>query len=143
MAKFRYTGRSATVSVYSTSGGAYLPVGLTRNIGPPAMEKAAIDCTAMEDTHVVVEQGLEQQSSLTFTCLQASTDAADILIQSAYDNETECNWLIARKRGALTWNSGFDGIVTAIRPQAFSGNDPATMEVEVLRTSAITDSSPV
>jgi len=141
MAKFRYTGRAATVSVQSTSD-SWKVVGLTRNINPPALEKAAIDCTAMEDTYVVVEQGIEQESSMTFTCLQASTDATDVLIQTYYGSAAEMPWRVGRKSGALTWYTNFTGIVSAIRPSAFSGNDPAVMEVQVLRTSAITESTP-
>lgn len=141
MAKNRYSGRAGTVSVESTSDG-WKTVGLTRNIAPPPMEKAAIDCTAMEDTTVAVEQGIEQQSSMTFTCLQATTDATDTLIQTYYTNATERPWRIGRKNGALTWYSQFNGLVTAINPQSFSANDPATMDVEVVRTSAITESTP-
>lgn len=141
MAKIRYTGRGATVSVESTSA-SWVAVGLTRNINPPAMEKGAIDCTAMEDTSVVVEQGIEQESSMSFTCLQATTDATDILLQTYYGSGAEMPWRIGRTNGALTWYTNFSGVVSAIRPQAFTGNDPVTMEVQVLRTSAITESTP-
>jgi hypothetical protein len=141
MAKFRYTGRGATVSVESTSD-SWKAVGLTRNIAPPALEKSAIDCTAMEDTFVVVEQGIEQESGFTFTCLQASTDPADVLLQTYYGSGAERPWRIGRTNGALTWYTNFNGVVSALRPQAFTGSDPATMEVQVLRTSAITESTP-
>ena len=141
MAKLRYTGRGATVSVESTSD-SWKTVGLTRNIAPPPLEKSAIDCTAMEDTFVVVEQGIEQESGFSFTCLQASTDATDILLQTYYGSGAERPWRIGRTNGALTWYTGFSGVVSAIRPQAFTGSDPATMEVQVLRTSAITESTP-
>ena len=141
MAKNRYSGRAGTVSVESTSAG-WIAVGLTPSISPPPMEKAAIDCTAMEDATVVVEQGIEQQSAMTFTCLQATTDAADTLIQAYYTNATDRPWRVGRKNGSLTWYSSFNGLITSINPQSFGGNDPATMDVEVVRTSAITESTP-
>lgn len=140
MAKTRWTGRGAVVGTYSTSNSSYTPLGLARSITPPPQEKGAIDCTGMEDTAIVVRPGLEQESVFTFTALHASTDTQDAAMQTYYTGHTEKHWYIRRYIGEQMWTSRFDGYVTALRPQTFTGNDPVTWEVQVHRTGAITHS---
>ena len=140
MAKTRYTGRNAIVSINTTSDG-YLDVGLARSISPPAKESGVIDVTGTTDASVVVEQGIPTESRFTFQALHASTDVTDAYIQTCYDNAAEKTWRVQRKSGLTYWNTTFTGIVSSIRPTAFAGSDPVMMDVDVLLTSAITDAT--
>ena len=139
MAKNRYTGRNATVSVESTSAG-YLTVGLLRSATPPPKEKASIDVTGTTDSFVVVEQGIATESRFTFQMLYASTEDSDAYIQTCYGNSAERPWRVRRQYGASNWDSTFTGMVAAIRPTAIGGNDPVIADVDVVLTSAICDS---
>jgi hypothetical protein len=140
MAKNRYTCRNMTVSVQSTSA-SWLTVGLVRSATPPPKEKGAIDVTGTTDASVVVEQGIASESTFTFQALHASTDGTDTYIQARYNDAAEKTWRVRRQYGTTYWDTTFTGIVSAIRPTAFGGNDPAMMDVDVLLTSAITDAT--
>ena len=142
MAKTRWTGRAAQVQVettaFTTPPTWTNTVGLTRSITPPPQERASIDLTSMEDTYAVVRAGIEQESAFTFSALHDAEDAVDALIKTLYDSGETRKWRVRRNNGTNWFNSQFEGIVTAIVPQAYGGNDPVQMEVRVHRKSAIT-----
>jgi hypothetical protein len=138
MAKTRWTGRYSKVSVATSTGGAYSDVGLSRSITPPPQERAAIDCTANEDTYAVSKAGIEQESTFVFSQLYNSTDTADALIDTLWGTGESRTWRVRRTNGTNNWDSTFTGIVTAVRPQAFTGNDPVMRDVQIHRKSAIT-----
>lgn len=141
MAKTRWSGRAAKVSVETsafTSDPTWVDVGLTRSIAPPPQERGSIDLTAMEDTYAVVRAGIEQESAFTFQALHDPEDTTDALIKTVYGTGETRKWRIRRTNGTNDFDSQFDGIVTAIRPQGYSGSDPVMMEVQVHRKSAIT-----
>jgi len=75
---------------------------------------------------------------MTFTSLYDAQDTVDTLIRTYYGAGTTRTWRVRRNNGTHWFNSAFSGIVTAIRPQGYSGSDPVTAEVVVHRKSAIT-----
>ena len=141
MAKTRWTGRGALVAIQSTSAGTpWMNVGLSRNVSPPPQERAAIDVGGMEDTYPVEAAGIEQSSVFTFSMLDASTDAVDALIQTAFTARDSRNWRIRRSNGSIYWDTTFAGKVSSISPSAFGGSDPVLKEVTVVRIGALTHS---
>lgn len=141
MTKTRWTGRGALVAIQSTSAGTpWMNAGLARNIAPPPQEKQAIDISGMEDTFPVEASGIEQSSVFTFSMLDASTDAVDTVIQTAFTARDSRNWRIRRYNGTYYWDTTFAGKVSSIAPSAFGGSDAVLKEITVVRLGAITHS---
>ena len=140
MAKTRWTGRFSTVSVQQSSTGSFSAVGLARSISPPPQERNAIDCSGNEDTYAVNKAGIEQESAFTFSQLYASTDTSDALIDTLWGTGATATWRVRRTNGTNNWDTTFSGVVTAVRPRAFTGSDPVMREVQVHRKSALTHS---
>lgn len=139
MAKNRYTGKAGLVKV--ASGNTFVTVGISRNIAPPATEKAVIDCGGMEDTLPVPKQGVEQLSPFTFESLHDPDDTTDDLVDGLYASGNSVVWQILTISGAKTWTKSFSGIVVAITPTAFGANDPVVRQVTVQRDGAVTDTA--
>jgi len=147
MAKTRYTGKGALVKAnVSADGTTMVAVGLCTSITPPPMEKAAIDCTGMEDTTPVVQQGIEQLSEFTFECLHDPDDTGDDGVETLYGNGKSVKWQIitttVNPSGTTkTWTKEFTGVVVGIKPTQFGGGDSVRRSVTVQRTGAITDTA--
>jgi len=140
MAKNRYIGKGALVKVNSNGdGNTYITVGLCTNITPPPQEKAKIDCTAMEDTTAVAEQGQEELSEFEFESLHDPEDTTDDAVDTLYGSGTSVNWQILTKAGAKTHTKLFAGRVFAITPTAMDKNGVQKRTVKVVRNGAITD----
>lgn len=138
MAKRRFIGKGATVLV-ETNTNTFNTVGLITNIQPPPQEKGVIDVTAMEDTAVQAEQGIEQLSAFTFTERPDPDDTIHDFVDGLYSSGNTAGWQIKCNAGTAVWTMQFDGIVTGISRNAFGGNDGVTRTVTVQRTGAITD----
>ena len=139
MAKNRYTGKGGLVKV--ASGNTFVAVGLCTNVTPPPMEKAVIDVTGMEDTTAVAAQGIEQLSAMDFESLHDPDDTTDDLVDTLYGSGNTVTWQIVTVAGAKTWTKSFSGIVTAIVPTGFGGNDAVNRKVTVHRAGAVTDTA--
>lgn len=140
MAKDRYTGKGALVKVnHSGDGTTMVAVGLCTNATPPPQEKATIDCTAMEDTVAVAEQGIEQLSEFSFEQAHDPADTCDDAIDTLYGNGNSVKWQLITKAGSKTWTKDFLGRVIAIVPGAVDGNSMQKRTVKVIRNGAITD----
>jgi hypothetical protein len=147
MAKTRYTGKGALVKA-NVSGDTttMVAVGLCTSVTPPPLVKAAIDCTGMEDTTPVVQQGIEQLSEFTFECLHDPDDAGDDGVETLYGNGKAVKWQIitvtVNSSGTTkTWTKDFLGVVTGINPSQFSGGDSVRRSVTVQRVGAVTDTA--
>ena len=139
MAKVRYTGKGGLVKV--ASGNTYVAVGLCTSVTPPPLEKAVIDVTGMEDTTAVAAQGIEQLSSMTFESLHDPDDTTDDLVDTLYGSGNTVTWQIVMATPTKTWTKSFSGIVTAIVPGTFTGNDAVKRTVTVQRAGAVTDTA--
>lgn len=140
MAKDRYIGKGALVKVNSNGdGNTYITAGLCTNITPPAQEKATINCTAMEDTVAVAEQGIEELSEFAFEQGHDPADTTDDAIDTLYGNGNSVNWKLETKAGSKTFTKLFAGRVFAIVPGAIDANGWQKRTVKVIRNGAITD----
>lgn len=135
MAKDRYIGKGGLVKV-AADGTNYLTVGLCTNITPPPQEKATIDCTGMEDTFAVTEQGIEQMSEFSFEHLHDPGDTTDDAVDTLYGSGSSVPWKIETKAGTKVFTKGFNGRVFAIVPTAIDGNGVVKRTVKVARTTA-------
>ena len=142
MAKNRYSGKGALVKVNSNGdGNTYITVGLVTNVTPPPQEKATIDCTAMEDTVSVAEQGVEELSEFSFESLHDPADTTDDAVDTLYGNGNSVNWQLLTISGSHTWTKTFAGRVFAIVPTAMDKNGVQKRTVKVIRNGAITDTA--
>lgn len=142
MAKNRYIGKGALVKVNSNGdGNTYITVGLCTNVVPPPQEKATIDCTAMEDTVTVAEQGVEELSEFSFESLHDPDDTTDDAVDTLYGSGNSVTWKLETKAGSKTWTKSFAGRVFGIVPTAIDKNGVMKRTVKVIRNGAITDTA--
>jgi hypothetical protein len=145
MAKTRFIAKGALVKVIASGDGTtMLTVGLCTGATPPAMERALIDLTAMEDTTAIAATGIEQLSEFSFTELHDPEDTSDDAIDTLYGSGDSVKWqLILATKTAVgttkTWTKDFTGKVFAIVPESVDGGTGTKRTVKVTRDGAITD----
>lgn len=140
MAKKRYIGKGALVKVNANGDTTtFLTVGLCTSVTPPPQEKATIDCTAMEDTLAVAEQGIEQLSEFSFESLHDPADTSDDAVDTLYGSSASVMWQLLTMSGTTVWTKSFLGRVFAIVPTTIDGNGVQKRTVKVIRNGAITD----
>ena len=136
MAKVKYTGAGAMVSVDVADDGSFVDVGCSTSITPPPQQLADIDVTCQQDTAADSEPGIEQVSQANFV-EPYDYVATKTLIDDFYDSRATKDWKFTFTKGADSQVIAFSGYVSALVPNAAGGNDPLTRTVTITRTSAI------
>lgn len=142
MAKARYTGFDAVVRVNDNDDGStFKDVGILINWTPPPQVKAIIDVTGAEDARFEGAVGGEEQSVFEFQEAHDPDDATDTAIDTLYGSGDQVKWQLDVTDGTTVWTMEFEGIVFGLTPQGSDRGTRVARQVQVLRKTAITDTS--
>jgi len=137
MAKVKYTGAGAMVSVDVADDGIFVDVGCTTSMTPPPQVLTDIDVTCQQDASADSEPGIEQLSQSSFV-EPYDYVATQTLIDDFYDSRAVKDWKYTFTKGTDSQVIAFSGYVSGLVPNSAGGNDPLTRTVTITRTSGVT-----